>query len=115
MPLLDKKFIIRQIEAYNSHKCDILIPRINQNIEPLHAIFNISIIKTLEEYLTGDNDYAVREFFKKVNVTYLQFEGSEETKNAFTNINSPADISMVEKTLEIDRSRLNLSGTFPEG
>lgn len=108
MPLLEKRFIIRQIDFYNSLKCDILIPRIDQYIEPLHAIYNISLIRTLEEYLTGDHDYAVREFFKRVNVGYLQLEGSEETKNAFTNINSPSDISIVEKILGLPAGRQGL-------
>ena len=101
MPLLDKKVIIRQIEFYNSHNCDILIPRINTYIEPLHAIYNISIFKTLEDYLTGDHDYAVRKFCKRQNVLYLQFEGSEEIRNAFTNINSKADIMIAENILRI--------------
>jgi len=101
MPLLDKKIIIRQIEFYNSHKCDILIPRINTYIEPLHAIYNISIIETLEDYLTGNHDYAVREFYKRQNVIYMQLEGSEEISNAFTNINSPLDIPIAEKILGI--------------
>lgn len=97
MPLLDKKYIIRQIDFYNKCKCDILVPRINEYIEPLHSIYNISLIKTLEEYLTGEHDYAVRDFFKRMSVSYLHLEDSEETKNAFTNINSPSDISNVRK------------------
>lgn len=101
MPLLDKKVIIRQIEFYKSHKCDILIPRINTYIEPLHAIYNISIIETLEDYLTGDHDYAVRKFYKRQNVRYMQLKGSEEISNAFININSPADIPIAEKILGI--------------
>ncbi len=101
MPLLDKKCIIREIEYYNNNKCDILVPRINQFIEPLHAIYNISLIRTLEEYLTVENDYAVREFFKRVNVKYMQFEALEENINAFTNINSPSDISFVIKVLGV--------------
>ena len=101
MPLLDKKVIIRQIEFYNSHKCDILIPRINTYIEPLHAIYNISIIETLEDYLTGDHDYAVKKFYKRQNVRYMQLKGSEEISNAFININSPADIPIAEKILGI--------------
>ncbi|MBE3140238.1 MAG: molybdenum cofactor guanylyltransferase, partial [Thermoplasmata archaeon] len=87
MPLLDKKVIIRQIEFYNSHNCDILIPRIKTYIEPLHAIYNISIIETLEDYLTGDHDYAVRKFYKRQNVRYMQLKGSEEISTAFININ----------------------------
>jgi len=101
MPLLQNKLIIRLIDFYNSHRCDVLVPRINKNIEPLHAIYNISIKRTLEEYLKGDHDYAVRKFFKRVNVSYLQFKESGETINVFTNINSPSDISVVEKILKI--------------
>jgi molybdopterin-guanine dinucleotide biosynthesis protein A len=100
MPLLNKKNIIRQIDFYYSHKCDILVPRISTLIEPLHAIYNLSVIKTLEEYLAGDHDYAVREFFKVVNVRYMQLKNSEENKNMFANINSPADIAMIEKILK---------------
>ena len=99
MPLLDKKYIIRQIDYYNSHKCDILVPRIKSYIEPLHAIYNLSLIKVLEEYLTRDHDNAVRAFFKVVNVRYMQLEDTEETKNAFMNVNSPDDISIIEKIL----------------
>lgn len=101
MPLLDKKIIIRQIEFYNSHKCDILIPRIKTYIEPLHAIYNISIFETLEDYLTGNQDYAVRRFCKRQNVLYMQFDSSEDIRNAFININSPADILIAEKILRI--------------
>jgi molybdenum cofactor guanylyltransferase len=101
MPLLENRIIIRQIDHYNSCKCDILVPRINEYIEPLHAIYNISLFKTLEDYLTCDHDYAVREFFKLVKIGYLQLEASEENINAFTNINSPSDISFVEKVLGI--------------
>ncbi len=99
MPLLDKKYIIRQIDYYNSHKCDILVPRIKSYIEPLHAIYNLSLIKVLEEYLTRDHDNAVRAFFKVVNVRYMQLEDTEETKNAFMNVNSPDEISIIEKIL----------------
>jgi molybdopterin-guanine dinucleotide biosynthesis protein A len=101
MPLLDKKIIIRQVEFYNSHKCDILIPRINSHIEPLHAIYNIPIIEKLEDYLAGDHNNAVREYCQWQNVRYMQLEGSKEISNSFTNINSPSDIQIAEKILEI--------------
>lgn len=99
MPLLDKRVIGRQIDFYNSNKCDILIPGIEDYIEPLHSIYNISVLKTLEEYLSGDNDYAVREFIKMVDVRFLSFEGSEINKHAFTNVNSLSDITIVKKIL----------------
>lgn len=97
MPLLDQNYILRQIDFFSSNKCDCLIPRVDKLIEPLHAIYSVSIIKTLEEYLTSDNNKAVRDFIKLLNVSYLEFEASDDTKNAFTNINSPSDIIIVEE------------------
>ena len=101
MPLLNREIIIRQIQFYSMNICDLLVPRINNNIEPLHSICNTSVIKTLEEYLQDNCDLAVSEFFKLLNVKYLLLESSEEVKNAFLNINSPSDIVFVEKILGI--------------
>jgi molybdopterin-guanine dinucleotide biosynthesis protein A len=101
MPLLDKKFINRQIDFYYSHKCDILVPRINSLDEPLHAIYALSLFKTLEEYLAGYHDYSVKEFFKVIDLRYMQLQDSEENNNMFTNINSPEDIARIEKILGI--------------
>jgi molybdopterin-guanine dinucleotide biosynthesis protein A len=99
MPLLDKEFIIRQIDYYCLNKCEVLIPRINKYIEPLHGIYKKTLISVLEEYLIVNHDCAVREFLKIVNAYYLQFEGSEKNRRAFMNINSPNDISVAEKLL----------------
>jgi molybdenum cofactor guanylyltransferase len=99
MPLINKKIIVRQIDYYNSHKCDILVPRVKSFIEPLHAIYSLSLFKILEKYLTGGRDKAVRSFFKVVDVKYMQLEDSEEVSNTFININYPDDIPIVEKIL----------------
>lgn len=101
MPLLDKKLILSQINYFDDHKCDILIPRVSQYIEPLHAIYSIGILKTLEDYLGGNQNCAVREFILKVNVRYLELGDSEETRRTFTNINSPLDVLLAEKVLRL--------------
>jgi len=101
MPLLDKEFIIKQIDYYNINKCEVLIPRINKYIEPLHGIYKKTLFRVLEEYLIVNHDYAVSEFLKKVNVRYLQLEESEKTRGAFININSSRDVSIAEKFLKI--------------
>jgi molybdenum cofactor guanylyltransferase len=100
MPLVDKRLISRQIGFYESNKCDVLVPSIEEYIEPLHSIYSISILKALEGYLSDDHDYAVREFIKMTDVRYMQFEVSEENKNAFTNVNSLSDIAVVKKVLK---------------
>src|ERR1035437_5384601 len=102
MPQLAKELIVKQIDFYNTNNCEVLIPKIDQYIEPLHGIYKRTLIKTLEDYLLGDNDYAIREFLKKVDAHYLQIEGSEKYKSIFTNINSPEDILIVKKLLGVD-------------
>ena len=91
MPLLNKQLIVSQTEEYVRNTCDALIPTINHNIEPLHAIYSIAILNKLEEYLAGNSNFAVREFFNKIETRYLELKDSEATKNAFTNINTPSD------------------------
>ena len=97
MPLLDKEIIIRQIDFYNTNKCDILIPQIDYYIEPLHGIYKKTLIRNLEDYLGGDNNYAVREFLKMSDVRYLLMEVSGKSISAFTNINSSDDIPVIIK------------------
>jgi molybdopterin-guanine dinucleotide biosynthesis protein A len=92
MPFLDSEIIIRLIETYALSDCEVLIPEIGDFIEPLHSVYDISLADNLEAYLRGQKSKAVRDFIKTLNVQYLQFEGSEKNKRAFTNINSPADI-----------------------
>jgi len=96
MPLLDKRIINKQIEDYKLSSCDILIPRIKENIEPLHAIYNASVYPKLDAYLSGKNNYAIREFIRHMNVRYSELESTEENKKAFSNINTPEDKELIE-------------------
>jgi molybdopterin-guanine dinucleotide biosynthesis protein A len=96
MPFLKKKLIDKQIDCFNSINCDILIPKIDEFIEPLHGIYRKSIGLMLEKFLEESKNYAIHEFFKMVNVQYLDFGGSMESKRAFTNINSPSDILIIK-------------------
>lgn len=103
MPFLDKKLINKQIDIYNSGTYKVLVPRINGNIEPLHSIYNISLMNTLEEYLVSTRDFAVRDFFSMVSINYMDLEESRETEKAFININQPSDVLMVDQILKSGR------------
>jgi molybdopterin-guanine dinucleotide biosynthesis protein A len=92
MPYLSKKYIIRQIESFEQRKCQVLIPKINNFIEPLHGIYSIRILDLLEDYLSSSNDNAISSFIGLTDVRYLQIEDSEDFSRVFTNINSPSDI-----------------------
>jgi molybdopterin-guanine dinucleotide biosynthesis protein A len=94
MPFLDRDIIIKLIDAYKKSDCNALIPVIEENIEPLHSIYRISLAENLGSYLRSNQSFAVRDYIKTLNVLYLKLEGSEKTKLALTNINSPSDIDI---------------------
>lgn len=96
MPFLDKGIILRLIDAYDSADADAVIPEIEEYIEPLHSVYSTSLTEKLEAYLKNENSHAVRDFIKSLNVKYLQFDGSEKNRKAFTNINSSSDIFLAE-------------------
>ena len=81
--------------------CEVLIPRVNNYIEPLHGIYKKTIMPVLEEFLKRENDYALRDFFKIADTGFLEFDDSDKSQKAFTNINSPSDIIKVKKLLGI--------------
>src|SRR5450759_702427 len=61
MPFLEKEIIVKQVNSYNNNTCNILIPKVDKYIEPLHGIYRTTILSTLEEYLESENDCAIRE------------------------------------------------------
>ena len=96
MPLIDKDYIARQVDFYMKNVCEVLIPSVNNYIEPLHGIYKHTIMTILEDFLKKENNYALRDFFKIADTRYLEFEDSDKSKKAFTNINSPSDIIKVK-------------------
>lgn len=96
MPFIDEEIITILINSYTEHKCEILIPKTGDFIEPLHSIYSKAILQNVEKFLEANNKNAVREFIKGVNTYYLPLESSEKTRKAFTNINYPEDLPDLE-------------------
>ena len=95
MPFLDKKIISDQINEFNKREYDVLIPKVDQFIEPLHAIYRKSVLNHLERFLLEGKSRAVRDFLSEVNVGYLQMTKNEKTEIAFANINSVSDLDKI--------------------
>ena len=95
MPFISRQVIADQIKAYNNEEFEALVPQIRSNIEPLHAIYNISVTESLIDFLTVKDNFAVRDFLKNLNVNFMQMKDTEEIRLAFTNINSPGDLSFL--------------------
>jgi len=93
MPFLDKKIIVDQIEEFNRNDYDVLIPRVGELIEPLHAIYRKSVLEYLERFLADGKKMAVRDFFSELNAGYFRIHETPDALKAFTNINLPSDIT----------------------
>jgi molybdopterin-guanine dinucleotide biosynthesis protein A len=96
MPFIDKELIIDQVECFNKSTADAVIPSMNNEIEPLHAIFHCSVFEKLDNYLATNNKYAIRDFLEIINVSYMKLPDSEKTRKAFTNINTPGEAEKAE-------------------
>lgn len=93
MPFPDMRLITRMIRIYEEEAPDALVPVVGEYSEPLFSIYNTSLIQHIENFLSQNNEIAVADFLKTVNVRYLAFEKSPEVQKAFTNINSPEDLN----------------------
>jgi len=95
MPFIDKDLIKSQIEYFNLNLAEVVIPRINDKDEPLHAIYGCSVFEKLDNYLSSNNKYAIRDFLEIINVNYMKLPDTENTRKAFTNINTPGEAEAV--------------------
>lgn len=97
MPWLSEEIITDQANALLKTPADVLIPRIDKSIEPLHAIYRCSLHTSIVAYLEAGNNPAIREFFKPLQVRYHDLPRNEKILKAFTNINSPEDLRTGKK------------------
>lgn len=91
MPGLSDPLVRTMTEYYQSTDCEVLIPEIEKNIEPLHAIYGVSILKKLDAFLSESHTYSIREFLKLVDVEYYDVNKAGFDKDVFANINTPED------------------------
>ncbi len=96
MPCISGSLIRKHIEFYNKRVCDAAIPRIREDKEPLHSIYNKGIFTDLDKFLRGTNKYSIENFLKNLIVRYNNLEDTEQNRKAFLNINSPQDLSCME-------------------
>jgi len=92
MPNLTNSIILQQVATFRNTTCDILVPRHEEGIEPLHAIYSNTNLPFLEKCLVAGR-YSVRSFYNQVNAGYLDLEAKHI--NGFFNINTYADLKKI--------------------
>ena len=90
MPLLSLELIEYML---NHSASDILVPRVGNNFEPLHAIYSKDCLPSIEEVIK-QNRYRIMEFWPKVDVQYIEEEKIREFSPnlySFFNVNTRED------------------------
>jgi molybdopterin-guanine dinucleotide biosynthesis protein A len=100
MPLLSQTLIEEQIKFFEKNSCDILVPERGKSIEPLHSIYRKSVLNRLDDYLSVENNNAVREFFRSVDTKYMELDDTDIIRNIFSNVNQPSDIQVIERIIK---------------
>lgn len=108
MPYVHPSMINMLTKEYEISQPDILMPRIDGNIEPLHAIYSIKIIPYIETLIDGSK-FAIRDLFPMVNIQYLDLPSTPANLKYFTNVNSPDDFKklIIDHSI-VERGYLNL-------
>ncbi len=94
MPFLSSDLINDILVFFTGNNFDIVIPQINDKIEPMHSIYSKNILPLLEEHIKHTDNYKIRQFFNKVSTSYLQIENTTVNQKAFLNVNSPKDLQI---------------------
>ncbi len=95
MPFTDRIIIAEQIDEFRKRKSDVLLPKIGRYIEPLHAIYRVSVLDDLERFIAAGKSKAVKDFIAGVNTSYFVLPDNIRNRTAFANINSPSDLSEI--------------------
>lgn len=97
MPLLDAdviRFLIDRITQEANQSPDAIVPWWDGDVEPLHAVYAVRCIPTVERCLQR-NEYSIREFLSQVRVDYVAEKVLAKLAGAarsFTNINTPGEL-----------------------
>lgn len=108
MPYLHGSMINHLTKEYELSQPDIVMPRINGDIEPLHAIYSKNILPFIESNI-DKSKFAIRDLFPLVNIKYIDLPETPANVKYFTNVNSPDDFDKL--TIDhsiVERGYLNL-------
>lgn len=92
MPFLNSK-VLRYLVA-RAEGCDAAVPKINSQLEPLHAVYSKSCIAAIKEQLEQDK-LEIRALFPRINVRYIESDEYLEFDPdmiSFVNVNNQADL-----------------------
>lgn len=100
MPFLNGQlldYMVKEAEDY-----DIVVPKLNNMVEPLHAVYSRKCLPAIEKMLNS-GDFRVNDLFKRVIVRYISAEEIDRFDPdhlSFFNINTKADFERADRIAE---------------
>ncbi|AKG53654.1 molybdopterin-guanine dinucleotide biosynthesis protein MobA [Dehalogenimonas sp. WBC-2] len=113
MPFLNPNLLSHM--AVVSDGFDVVVPRLDTDVEPLHAVYDKNcLIQT--KYLLDEGMYSVSELFKRVRVRYMEspeINKFDPDHLSFFNINNENDLNLAHKI--IHKSKLTAAKAIRAG
>jgi molybdopterin-guanine dinucleotide biosynthesis protein A len=98
MPFLNRGLIGHLAQL--APKFDIVIPKTNDGLQPLHAVYSQSCLPFMEDLLRRDN-LKIIDFFPRVNVREVRADEIlpyDPDLKTFLNINTPEDLKKIRES-----------------
>ena len=92
MPFLSTGLIRRLAGRFRQLDCDVLLPRVGGEVEPLHALYHRRLLPQMERLLADGQGNSVRRLFPQAHTEYLELADTARVRRIFTNLNTPEDI-----------------------
>ena len=105
MPFLNQALLRYMIQL--AAKFDLIVPRMGNMVEPLHAVYSKSCLAAIERMIEQDN-LSVNELFRLVRVRYVETEEIDRfdpNHLTFFNVNTKADLAKARKLARGDSER----------
>jgi molybdopterin-guanine dinucleotide biosynthesis protein A len=101
MPFLNQALLHYMIQVATDF--DLVVPRVGDLVEPLHAIYARNCLEPLEQML-GHNELSLHRLFPRVRTRYVEadeIERFDPEHLSFFNVNTRADLSKAEEITRV--------------
>jgi molybdenum cofactor guanylyltransferase len=100
IPLLNQNLLRYMVELASGY--DVVIPRLGEWVEPLHAVYSRSCLAPIEEQVQR-GELTLRSLLDRVKVRYVEageIDRFDPRHLSFFNINTPADLETARRLAE---------------
>jgi len=99
MPFINRQLVRYMVDIKGNHRA--VVPSVADNIEPLHAIYFRSCLKSIR-HLIDSKRYQVRLFYDNIPVRYVKEDEIRKfccPSKAFLNINTPDEFAKIQSLI----------------